>query len=120
MNWYKHTTGETLYGLECLKHKVTKELGAFGKYGEIWDAGLGKIGFYVRSNVINTRLAHALKIPRKGGDPGSEPIYFVSGSTIALVATHLKIPTHPGRQLRHTKLKTQVSVDEDSDSQDGS
>lgn len=35
-NWYNPTHDEMIYGQLAVKHKITKELCLFGKYGQIW------------------------------------------------------------------------------------
>ena len=48
--WIIPTIPEKIGSHKALKHKVTKELGLFGKYGEIWLAGVDKIGVMVTSS----------------------------------------------------------------------
>ena len=40
---------------KALKHKKTRELCLFGKYGEIWMAGVDKIGVLIKSSRVASR-----------------------------------------------------------------
>lgn len=103
-HWYVPEDAE-LFGFKACKHRITKELALFGKYGEVWDRGQGKAGIMVYGRYTQTKGKIKRFLgecsPTKGDQ--SELNLVVDTSDIPAISALLKIPDQPGRQLTWKK-----------------
>lgn len=111
MQWYKSKTDGTLYGKQCLKHKVTKELCIFGLRGEIYrnnDLTFKVTVYRNRTKTIN-KLGKFLNIETSMYSVDDEAVFTVPIAHLKYMMTQLKVPRDIGCQLQYSEIASTES-----------
>lgn len=87
------------------QHATTKELCLFGKYGEIWPVARGKYSVLVKGN-LKKKVADILNLKVSVGSQECELVARFSSDKLSLIASMIKVPVWPDKQLEIANAKT--------------
>jgi hypothetical protein len=99
--WYKPTTGDVVFGVEAIKHKVTKEVTVFGKKGQIWENTTEsfKVLLYGKNRRVNNQIAAMVGAELPSLSKTEEYLLTVPKALINDVKKLILVPSEVGRQV---------------------
>lgn len=98
--WYIPITEDSMLGYKALKHRITKELCLFGRYGEMWQVSDTTYGVLIHSSAIAKKIAKLAKIDIPGKiDVNDEVVLNISAKLAPQIAKCLQIKKQLKSQL---------------------
>lgn len=99
-------TNERLYGRPCIRHRITRELTLFGKYGEIYPYSNELAAVIVRAPKIAFKIAQLLQVEvNTPYHQGEEILFRVPNTLVNTIVPLLRIPrTRPSQARKANSL----------------
>ena len=103
--WYSPTEPERLLGYKAIKHRITRELCLFCKYGEVWQHSPTSYSFLITSTKIANKIARLLNTPRTTDALDEMLILDIDEPTSKTIIQHLTPPKNVSTQLRRSNTR---------------